>query len=523
MIVKSGITRYLNRDLDDHRWMKELTKKEVDELIASLRPRPKLHPKLALHQKIAFYLGVTYPQFSFWLDMGTGKTLVSLELIKYWYRFGFFKKALVLVLSDKSFSTWERQAEQFNVGLPVVALEGTSKEKWNTLNNFDHGIVLSTYPGTLAMCCVKGMKKRGQRKVPGLLLNHNLVDDLCEDVGVFIADESTKLGHSTSLLHKMGARIADNVDCRYALAGRPFGRDPTLLYNQQLIIDKGESFGLIEMFQLAFFSRDKNQWSKNRYAYTYNFLKRTTPELTRLMQHRSISYDASECVDLPKVVRIQERIRFNKDMQDMYVEATKGLARSQGNFTEVKNIFLRMRQITSGFLGFKNDENGERAQIAFAANPKLERVLDLIEELPEGRKALIPYEFTWSAKQLTKELSKSKRKHIWLWSGTKNSRKELDKFQNDPECRFAVIQNKVGAYSLDGLQKVANYMFVYESPLSIIDREQLERRIERQGQKRTVFIYDLIVPNSVDSRILEFHQEGKDIMDAIKKDPKVLV
>lgn len=426
-----------------------------------------------------------------------------------------------MVLSDKAFPTWEKQAREFDIKLPITALEGSSIEKWHTLNKFDHGIVLTTYPGTLRMCCVKGEKKKGNRKVSGLLLDHSLVDELCEDSGVLIFDESTKLGYSTSLLHKMGKRMVHNIDCRYALAGRPFGRDPTLLYNQQLLIDGGETFGLKGMFQAAFFSRDKNQWAKSRYSYTFKFAKRTMPYLTKMMQHRSISYDVSECIDLPKIKYIRETVRFGKDMQAMYTEATKSLAHSQGDFKEVKNTFLRMRQITSGFLGFKNDEDGTRAQIAFETNPKLEKLLDLIEELPSDRKALIPYEYTWSAQQMVNELKKRKIDHVWLWSGTKDSRKTLSRFQNNPDCRFCILQNKVGAYSLDGLQ-IANYMFVYESPISVIDREQLERRIQRKGQKRTVFIYDLIVPKSVDERILEFHQEGKDLMAEAKKNPRIL-
>lgn len=112
---------------------------------------------------------------------------------------------------------------------------------------------------------------------------------------------------------------------------------------------------------------------------------------------------------------------------------------------------------------------------------------------------------------------------IWLWAGTKDSRKELNKFAKNENCRLAIIQNRVGAYSLDGLQDVSNYMFIYESPASVIDREQLERRLIRQGQKRKVFLYDLVVEKSVDERILEFHKEGKDIMREVRKDPKALL
>jgi len=179
-----------------------------------------------------------------------------------------------------------------------------------------------------------------------------------------------------------------------------------------------------------------------------------------------------------------------------------------------------MRQISSGFVGFKNDESGEKAEVAFDENPKLERLLELLEELPEGHKAVVFYDFTFSGRTIVEQITaKLKRKPIWLWSGTKDSAKALNRFFTDESCTEAVINNRVGAYSLDGLQDVANYSFFYESPVPVIDREQAERRLIREGQKRTVFQYDLLLRNSVDARIRTFHKEGQDLFDALLRNP----
>lgn len=523
-ILKSALKAYLERPVDDHRWLKQLTHKEIDELINDLRPRPKLYPEMKFHQKVAFYLGVSYPQFSFWLDMGSGKTLVALELIKYWLNFGDVQKALVFVLSDKAYLTWEKQAKEFNINLPITALEGSSKEKWHQLHKSKRGITLVTYPGALAMCSVRGVKRKGRRMVSGLVLVKELILDLCKDTNVLVLDESTKVGHSTSMIHKLCAVISKQCEYRYALAGRPFGRDPTLLYNQQLLIDHGETFGLKGIFQQAFFTRNKSFFG-GPWSYELKFKKSTIPQLSRLMQHRSITYEAHECIDLPPVVRIRASVKANKELQAYYNETVQALVRSRGDQMEIKRQFIRMRQITSGFIGFKDDETDTRAEVAFDRNPKMEKLFDLIEELPLMRKACVFYEFTWSAKQMIERLKKDYKDidFIWLWAGTKDSRKELNKFAKNENCRLAIIQNRVGAYSLDGLQDVSNYMFIYESPASVIDREQLERRLIRQGQKRKVFLYDLVVEKSVDERILEFHKEGKDIMREVRKDPKALL
>ena len=186
----------------------------------------------------------------------------------------------------------------------------------------------------------------------------------------------------------------------------------------------------------------------------------------------------------------------------------------------MKNAFIRRRQVSSGFVGVVDDETGEKAEIEFVENPKLDWTLELAESIPEGHKIVIFYEFTWSGRKLTEALTKLGLNPIWLWSGTKNSREELNRFETDPSCEAAVINHRVGAYSLDGLQKVANYTVFYESPVSVIDREQAERRLRRDGQLRKVFQYDPVVRGSVDRKILEFHKEGEELMTALLRDPE---
>lgn len=525
MILKSAINRYLNQRRDDHRWMKDLTRKEIDGLLNELRPKPKLWPTLEMHQKVSFLLAVAHRSFSFWIDMGGGKTLLSLELVKYWQLCGELDWTLVFVLSDKAYPTWENQVKKFKVGLPVVALEGSSDEKWAALQRarakHKRGIILTTYPGAVAMCHTPS-RKRGRKKWK---LSRELLDELGAGVNMVVLDESTRLGNDRSLSHQMCEYIGDKVDFRYALAGRPFGRDPVLVWAQQRIIDGGESLGEAKgMFQAAFYSKERNRFARSKWAFDYTFKKSMTDDLSRMMQHRSITFEEHEYRDAPRVRHIQEPVAFTEQSQEYYEHYVKQLMKGKGDFTATKQNFLKMRQVTSGFIGAKDDETGAKVQLKFDANPKLERLIELIDELDPERKAVVFYDYTWSGRIIAETIKDILGiKPIWLWSGTKNARKELKRFTTDPKCRVAVINNKVGAYSLDGLQEVANYIFYYESPISVVDRDQSERRVNRPGQKRVVYIYDLVVPNSVDTRILAFHKEGRDLMTAVRKDPRLLL
>lgn len=520
MIPSVAVKRFIKQPRDDHRWMKNLSVKELDACIAELDPMPRLHPIMRAHQKVSFLLGVAYPQFSFWLDMGLGKTLLTLELMKYWRQCGKLKRGLIFLLSDTAMPTWEKQISQYDIGLPYVSLEGSSVEKWHKLNNFKQsGLVLVSYPGAVAM-----LSKRVERKRKGgMAIDAALVKEFRSHFTAMAMDESTRAGHTSSLTHKLCARLSEHIPIRYALAGRPFGRDPTLLWGQQQLIDRGESLGpTLGLFRAACFSERKNPFVKSRYAFTYKFKRSARPLLRRMMQHRSIQYHADECIDVPRVNRFVEEIAFPVEAQAYYTNLANQMAKAKGDYREVKNVFLRMRQITSGFLGFKNDETGERAELEFSHNPKLERLTELLSQLPDGRKAVVFYEFTWSGQRIVQAVKDLGLEHIWLWSGTDDTRAALDRFINTKNSSVAVVNNRLGAYSIDGLQ-VANYPFFYESPVSYIDREQAERRVNRQGQKRKVFQYDLVIKNSVDVRILKFHAEGADLMQAMRKNPKAII
>jgi hypothetical protein len=533
MIPAAAVDEYLGRELDSHLWMKDLDEAEVDAALAALRPRPWIWPGTRLHQKVCILLGIAYPGFGFWVDMGGGKTLIALTLLRYWWDAGLIRRALVFVTSDKAFLTWEKQIRRFEVGLPYLALEGSSDDKWRQLDELGEGVVLVTRPGAVAMCSEKVVVKReGKKPKAQMQLVPRQVGALARWAGAVVWDESTREGHHSSLTYKLAEKLRRAAARHYALAGRPFGRDPTLLHAQYKLIDDGATLGeTLGLFRAAFFSahapswrrevgRGRRQTRRQQHVVEYKFRDDMRPQLSRMIQHRSITYTADECTDLPAVIPIVEEVSFPTEAAAYYDRVVKDLIKAKGNYRAAKNAFLRMRQVSSGFVSVKDDETGARAEIEFAENPKLERLLDLMADMPETARAVVFYEFTHSGRKIVEALKREfDDEPIWLWSGTKDARGEIQRFLNDDGCQTAVIQHRVGAYSLDGLQEVAYFTYFYESPISPIDREQAERRLERDGQRHKVRRYDIVVRGSMDQRILDMLAEGNDIMQAVMRDP----
>lgn len=523
MIPSSAIKAFLKQPRDDHRWMKQLTHKELDAALKLFKPPIKVSSEFRLHQKVGVLLGIAYPQFCYWYDMGTGKSAIALTLLRYWWDCGRLNRALIFVKSDKAFPTWEAQIKRWNIDIPYVTLgSGSSVNKWRELESFKEGLIILTYPGATAMTSrrVKSKKKPKNK----MKLEHKKVALLGKDVGAIVMDESTNVGNHDSLQSKLCIKLGKIAKVRYALAGRPFGRDPTLMWNQYNIIDGGETFGeTLGLFRAAFFIESDNIWDPKGYAKDYVFKKRMMSQLMDVAQHRSISYDEHECIDVPKWQSIVEEVRLPEEAGAYYKKVVEQIISAKGNISLMQNAFLRMRQLSSGFLGFRNDESGAKVEIAFQENPKLECLLDKLDSLPDGRKAVVFYVFTHSGRRIFESLKEIDRKGIWLWSGTKDYKADLKRFQTDPKCTVAVINDRIGAYSLDGLQDVANYLFFFESPCSVIDRSQAEKRVRRQGQKRRVFQYDLVVKDTLDQRILDFHSDGDALLQALRKNPSLLL
>jgi hypothetical protein len=383
MIPQAAIDDYLSRPLDNHIWIKKLSREHLWAAVNQLRPKPVLYEKTFKHQLACFLLGVTYPQFSFWLDMGSGKTYLALALLQYWHQCGRLRRAVIFVTSDKAFPTWEAQVARYNIKVPYITLEGSSAQKWKQLDEFGDGLIFVTWPGFVALL-TSSTKVKGKRKWKP---DNKLVARFADRVDAFVMDESTRAGHD-SLSNRLVRRLQKTVKIRYALAGRPFGRDPTMLWMQQSLIDKGASLGeTLGLFRAAFFAEQDNPW--NKYAKDYTFKKRMEKKLHTLLQHRSITYGEGECNDLPKVVPIIEEVRFPEEAGAYYKKAVQSIIKARGNMREVKNVFLRMRQLSSGFVGFKDDETGEKAEIEFADNPKFDRLMELLEDMPLDCKGVV--------------------------------------------------------------------------------------------------------------------------------------
>jgi len=508
MILKSVVKKFIERERRDFRVYKDFSDAKLLRRRDRLPVRPPIWNKLQRHQKVCLLIGAETKRFLFFNDTGTGKTLLCIALARYFQKAGIAARMLVLVPNRSNRDEWELEIQKHSPRTPYLIMRGGSAAKWEKLANTDAVLVVDTYMGIVRMLCTKkpgkGRKKKKMRLVP----NRTLVNKFVKQFGGAFMDESTWVKNKKRLPFRICRQIAKRAEIMFGLAAVPFGRDPSDMWAQAFLIDRGYTLGEnMALFRAAFCKENATPW-----ATTYAFDKKKKGELNRILANVSIRYDADSS-DLPKARDIPVLCRLPEDAEAYYERAKEAIIRARGDYTEMKNAFMRMRQISSGFVGYRDDESGTRAQFEFPTNPKLDALIAKIESVDPRHKIIVYHDFIYSADMITRELKALKIGHARLDGATKDTKAVRNMFNTDPRCRVLLLVNSMGI----GLNlQAARYGMYYEAPVPVITRYQTRKRIERQfSEHKSVFFYDFIMRGTVDERILQFHKEGRDLFESI--------
>ena len=502
-----AVHEFLNRDLDDWDWLKRLTRAELWDILRTFHPVPQFVTRPRKHQLVAFILGVMWDQFLFFLDAGTGKTKLLIDILEYRRRLGQDITSLVLVPNVANIDNWVEQVETHAYDLKVVPLFGSSKARWAEWDAEPDGdLYIVNYQGLQAMVAElvrDGSNKRRHRK-----RQPKLIRKLGKRVNCVILDESQNCKNHQSVNYSCLNALSRFVSLRYGSTGTPFGKNPLDLWSQFKLVDSGETLSKsIGVFQNAFFTEKFNGWS-----FEWKFLKRKKKKLNQMLRHRSISYEDTECGDLPPNLDIKVLVPVGKTAAKYYKQVIdEAIDLAQEDVKETKNSFIRMRQITSGFLGVKGEQTGAKFEIAFPENPKVDQVLELLDEFPIKDKVIIFHEYIYTGKMIAQRLKKEKIRHVTLngQMSSDDQREAVRLFKTDPRYSVLVANWRSGGTGLN--LQIANRVIYVESPVSPIHRRQSFKRVVRIGQNKHTFIYDIVAKGSADEKILASLKDGRDL------------
>jgi SNF2 family DNA or RNA helicase len=504
LISKTAIKDYLNKQesFDDWSWVKNVSKQDLyNEVVKELGYEDKFKLPPFKHQLACLLIGLNNRNFNYFNDPGTGKTKIILDILQ--CRKKEWKSGIILSPNMSTVDTWVNEVKKHS-DFTYTELVGKIEDRWKAFSKSSTDLVLLNYTGLLLMLTDEIEGK--------WVINSNKIVEFSSKFDVIVYDEIHKIKSYKSLTYKICSKLSKRITSfRYGLSGTPLNRDATVLWPIFYLIDLGETLGEnLTVFRESFFNVKKNYWG----GFEYKLKKELSADLNKRIANKSIRYTEEESNDLPEKTFIKIPVSFSAEAYEHYQKGITGIIESGKDLIKIKNAFIKLRQICSGYIEFKNEDE-EKICIDFKDNNKLEVLVDLIRDIPEDSKVVVSLEFIHSGDLVCKKLKKEKIKFVRLYGGTKDKKDVKDKFLHDNKIRVLVKSIRAGSTGIDGLQDVANYNIYYELPISSIDYKQDIKRLHREGQKKKTFIYSLITKNSIEESIEKYLIEGADIFSAI--------
>jgi len=459
--------------------------------IEPLEPSPNLKAELREYQQRGVsWLGFLH-RFRFGGiladDMGLGKTLQTLAFLQ---RLKYDKKLdrpVLIVMPTSLLGNWKSEIEKFTPDLSYISLYGLQRDEiYEEIENRD--IVFTTYQ----------IAQRDSKRISQIEFSY------------IILDEAQKIKNPRTKITKAVKSFKSQY--KLALTGTPMENHLGELWSIFDFLMPG-FLGSLPFFKKAYqnpIEKDKNIQIKNR-------LKN---KIKPFMMRRS----KDEVLDeLPEKIEIMRKVPFGEKQALLYENirvameskvrdeiSKKGIARSR---IMILDALLKLRQICCDPSLLSISQAKEVKESA-----KKEMLFELLDELlEEGRKILIFSQFTTMLSIIEEDLKERGINYAKLTGSTKDREAVIDKFKQD-DCQLFLISLKAGGVGLNLTE--ADTVIHYDPWWNPAVENQATDRAYRIGQNKTVFVYKLIIENSIEEKIIKLHESKKAIQDSVYNETK---
>lgn len=439
--------------------------------------------------------------------MGTGKTFVVVQTARIRYECGRIKR-LVVVCPQTLRRTWRREFEKYAPGLAdCYDLGAPGYSKWAAEPDQKKLKVLLV-------------------SVEGLGISPRLAQSVFEFLRgqevMAVCDESSRIKNPDAIRTQRTIEIGGFCKYRMILNGTPIAKGIHDLWSQFEFLDPN-------------IIGSGDYWAfKTRYVVYGGYENKqvigysNVEELMKLVQPYSLEVDKKVLNLPPKVYKTIEVIA-TPEQERLFNKILTGIG--DGPMIKVQNVLekmLRLQQVIGGFEPMTEVINPNTAEEEFitttqplAKNPKLNALMELIDENKEGSKFIIWARYIGEIEIILAALRK-KFGHdsaVSYYGGTSDADRGIaeDRYCRDPSCRYLVGNPAAAGLGLTFISGENDVMVYYSGTFAYIDRAQSEDRCHRIGQKNSVAVVDFIMKDTLDEAIQAAIHEKKS-MDQFVKD-----
>jgi SNF2 family DNA or RNA helicase len=440
------------------------------------------------HQRNALNQSAEKTQWAYFMEMGTGKTKVTIDNMA--YLFLQRKIMAALVIAPKSvYTNWESEIETH---MPDVIKYKTYK--WNIDKPKDYHELSKLKDLKIFLINVEALStKRGFDASVDYLRENKL--------NFVVLDESTTIKNRSAKRTKNILALQRLSHMRRILTGSPITKSPLDLYTQcQFLSPELLGFSSYLAFRNRYAEMTDIPVGSGRFISVPKYYKRLE-ELEQKLKQFATRIRKDQCLDLKPKVRQKRYIELEGESKKIYEKLrTNALAiveDSTISFSNKLTEIIKLHQVCNGFT--KNDDG----EILTLHKSKINALDEILEET-DG-KVIVWANYLYNIHEIIKFLEDKYGKEsvvsIYGDINVQKRKEAVDRIQTDSKTRFLVGNPTTGGFGLT--LTAVNTVIYYSNNYNLEVRMQSEDRAHRMGQKGTVVYIDIVAKNTLDEAIMK--------------------
>lgn len=425
------------------------------------------------YQKYATEYIESHPEAAVFLDMGLGKTSITLTALNN-LLFDYFDVHRILVVAPLRVArnTWSDEIE-----------------KWEHLHNLTFAIAVGTEKERL-----EALKKQADIT----MINRENLQWLIEKSGqpfeydMVVIDELSSFKNHQAKRFKALMKVRPNVKRIVGLTGTPSSNGLMDLFAEFKILDMGMRLGrFIGQYRNTYFKPDK---VNGPIVYSYKPLPGAEDAIYEKISDITISMKAADHLKMPELVNTNYMVHLSdkekKKYEDMKAELVLALPEGEITAANAASLSGKLSQMANGAV-YADDES-----ILPIHDRKLDALEDIIESA-NGKPILIAYWFKHDLMRIEQRLTEKKVPFQKL-----DSDASIKKW-NKGELPVALIHPASAGHGLN-LQSGGSTLVWFGITWSLELYQQTVARLYRQGQSsRTVTVIHILTQGTVDEKIMK--------------------
>lgn len=431
------------------------------------------------YQRTAIDKILTTPRCGLFLDMGLGKTVITLTAINE-LMYNSFEISRVLVIAPLRVAedTWSRESE-----------------KWEHLRH----LTISKILGTPA-------QRRAALAADAdiYIINRENVVWLCSelkrwDFDMVVIDELSSFKSPKAQRFRALRKVIGGSKRVVGLTGTPAPNGLIDLWSEMYLIDGGERLGrTVTGYRERYFVPDKRNQTT---IFTYKPKQGADEAIRAKLSDICVSMKAEDWLTLPEridcvtAVKLTpaQRKAYDKFERDMYIEFTEG----EVSAISAAALTNKLLQYSNGAM-YKEDgsyiETGEG---------KLDALGEIIEAA-NGAPILCFYSYKHDLERIKRRFPQAVKlesaEHIAAW--------------NEGTIPLLLAHPAGAGHGLN-LQAGGNIIVWFGLTWSLELYQQANARLHRQGQQRTVIVHHILTENTADERVYRSLRDKSAVQDEL--------